>query len=99
MLACNRLRIDPGKGSPVVEYRIENDHVESCEIASETGATVETGWRRLTTEQISSHVVADTVLARWLRARMGLYRLLRACGGDAFRQGDARTATQDRLPA
>jgi hypothetical protein len=29
MLAFNRLRIDPGDGCPAVEYRIEDDQVES----------------------------------------------------------------------
>jgi hypothetical protein len=29
MLAFNRLRIDPGDGCPAVEYRIEDDHVDS----------------------------------------------------------------------
>ncbi len=37
MLAFNRLRIDPGKGSPAVDYRIENGFVESRTL--ETDAT------------------------------------------------------------
>lgn len=78
MLMCNRLRIDSGRGSPVVEYRIENDGIESRTLNCE-GGIGETAWRRLTSEQISSHVMADTVVARWLRRRMGVYRLLRSC--------------------
>jgi hypothetical protein len=97
MLACNRLRIDSGKGSPVLEYKIENDRVEGREFSFESGD--ETGWQRLTSEQISSHVMADTVLARWLRGRMGLYRLLRACGGDPFRQDDGQKSPESRLAA
>ena len=37
MLAFNRLRIDPGNGSPAVDYRIENGFVESSTL--ETDAT------------------------------------------------------------
>jgi hypothetical protein len=37
MLAFNRLRIDPGNGSPAVDYRIENGFVESRTL--ETDAT------------------------------------------------------------
>ena len=29
MLAFNRLRIDPDDGCPAVEYRIDDDHVDS----------------------------------------------------------------------
>jgi hypothetical protein len=81
MLACNRLRIDPCDGSPVADYRIENDWVESrtLETAAECGTATEKRWQRLTPEQLSSHVMADTVLAQWLRGRMGVYRLIRAC--------------------
>jgi hypothetical protein len=100
MLPCNRLRIDSGNSSPLIEYRIENERVESRELASLTGAGVNTNWQQLTTEQISSHVMADTVLARWLRRRMGLYRLLRLCGGSLFTsQDEGEKRPEDRLAA
>ncbi len=81
MLACNRLRIDPGDGSPAVDYRIENGWVESriLETADERNGAVEKSWQRLTPEQLSSHVMADTVVARWLCRRMGVHELIRAC--------------------
>jgi len=81
MLACNRLRIDLCDGSPVVDYRIENGCVESrtLEMAAEGGTTTEERWQRVTPEQLSSHVMADTVVAQWLRRRMGVHRLIRAC--------------------
>lgn len=71
MLACKRLRIDSGDGSPVLDYRIEKDRVES--------RGLNTSWRQLAPEEISSHVMANTVVAEWLRRRMGLHKLLRAC--------------------
>ena len=80
MLACNRLRIDPGDGCPVLDYRIEKDRVESRRL--------NTAWRQLAPEEISSHVMANTVVAEWLRRRMGLHKLLRAC--------NSSTASPDR---
>ena len=83
MLAFNRLRIDPGNGSPAVDYRIENGFVESRTL--ETGSTkrstltIEKQWQRLTPEQLTSRLMADSLLLRWLRQRMGVYRLIRAC--------------------
>jgi hypothetical protein len=88
MLAFKRLRIDPGNGSPAVDYRIENGFVESRTL--ETDATkrstlaIEKQWQRLTPEQLTSRLMADTVLLRWLRHRMGAYRLIRACNQDSF---------------
>src|SRR3989442_12403782 len=81
MLACNRLRIDPGDGSPVVDYRIENGSVESrtLETAAESSTATEKEWQRLTLEQLGSHVMADTVVAHWLHRRMGVIRLIRQC--------------------
>ena len=86
MLMCNRLRIDPGDSSPAVDYRIEDDRVESriLEGAAERSGIIEKPWQRLTPEQVSSHVLADTVVARWLRRRMGVHGLIRACNQDTF---------------
>ena len=85
MLACNRLRIDPGDGSPVVDYRIENGSVESrtLEAAYESCTTTEKRWHRLTPDELTSHVMAETVVAQWLHRRMGDRRLIRACTSSA----------------
>ncbi len=87
MLACNRLRIDPGDGSPVLEYRIENDRVESRTL---------TGWRQLAPEEISSHVAANTVVAAWLHRRMGLHKLLRACTPGLLGTNNDETLTDQK---
>lgn len=85
MLACNRLHIDPCDGSPISEYRIENGRVESrtLETVAECNAPADQRWQRLTPQQLSSHVLADTVLAQWLHERMGVHRLIRACSPSA----------------
>ena len=81
MIECNRLRIDSGDGSHAMDYRIQYGNVESrtLEAGCETNGESENQWHRLTSDQLSSHVMADTVVARWLRRRMGTRRLIRAC--------------------
>lgn len=79
MIACNRLRIDPGDGSAVMEYRIKDGVVESRAVVCDAGKNADMGWHKLTPADLSSHVHANTVLAHWLRHRMGLHKLIRAC--------------------
>lgn len=101
MLAFNRLRIDPGDGCPAVEYRIEDDRVESRVLdgATERSGGIEAPWQRLTPEQLRSHVMADTAVARWLCRRMGVHRLIRACNQDSpFADSDVQER-RDRTAA
>jgi len=44
---------------------------------------IEEQWQRLTPEQLTSRVMADTVLLRWLTSQKGVYRLVRACNQDS----------------
>jgi hypothetical protein len=85
ILACNGLCIDPCDDSPVVEYRIENGYVESrtLEAAVKDGTATEKQWQRLTPEQLSSHIMANTAVGQWLVSRMGVHRLIRACNSSA----------------
>jgi hypothetical protein len=80
MLEFNKLRVDRGDRSGAIEYRIEREHVESRAVGKDT---VEESWRRIPPEKLRSHVMADTVLARWLRRRMGIHKLIRACQQDS----------------
>ena len=101
MLAFNRLRIDPDDGCPAVEYRIDDDHVDSrvLDSAHERSGAIEPPWQRLTPEQLRSHVMADTAVARWLSRRMGVHRLIRACNQDSpFAHGDLQER-RDRTAA
>jgi hypothetical protein len=104
MLAFNRLRIDPGNGSPAVDYRIENGFVESRTLekdATKRGGTlaIEKQWQRLTPEQLTSRVMADTVLLRWLRQRMGVYRVIRACNQDSSSPNNPALESSNRAVA
>ena len=101
MLAFNRLRIDPGDGCPAVEYRIEDDQVDSrfLDRAAGRSGPIEAPWQRLTPEQLRSHVLAGTVVARWLSRRMGVHRLIRACNEDSpFADSDVQER-RDRTAA
>jgi hypothetical protein len=98
MLACNRLRIDPGNGSPAVDYRIEDGFVESRTL--EMDATkIEKQWQRLTPEQLTFRVMADTVVAHWLCQRMGVHRLIRACNQDSSSPNNPVVESSNRIEA
>jgi hypothetical protein len=91
MLPCNRLRIDRGDGSAAVDYRIEHGRVESrtLEMATEGDSATCEQWQRLTAEQLTSHIMSDSVVAHWLQRRMGVYQLVRACS-HSLSSGSAR---------
>jgi len=80
--AWNKLRVDPGDGSPVEDYRIENRHVEMRVLDFGLNSD-RRQWRRLTREQLISHVMSNTLLAQWLQRRMGVHPLIRACAPPA----------------
>ena len=81
-MACNSLRIDAGDGSPVMDYRIENGHVES-RISFSPEETTQSDWEAVSPQELSEHVMSGTILSLWLRRRMGIFRLVRACSSDA----------------
>ena len=80
-MTCTKLRIDPNDGSPVLEYRVEDGRVErrTVEIATPVSTASEVQWQRLTPEQLTSHVMANTVVAHWVSRRLGVRSLIRAC--------------------
>jgi len=81
-MACNSLRIDAGDGSPVMDYRIENGQVES-RISFSPGENIQSDWQAVSPEELSEHVMSGTILSLWLRRRMGIFRLVRACSSEA----------------
>ena len=91
MLAFNRLRVDPDDGSPAQDYRIENGHVEMrlVDFNMKYAHEGEGRWRRLSREQLSSHVMGNTAVARWLQRRMGPHSLIRACAQPSCLQDES----------
>jgi hypothetical protein len=74
-----RLRIDSGDGFEAREYRINSGTVQVRTVANDDSKS---GWRTLTPEKLSRHVERNTVVAQWLKHRMGWRRLLLACVGE-----------------
>lgn len=84
MLEVNRLCIDPGNGSPTLEYRVEENRIECrvVELGPET-SDIEKPWKTVSSDELSSHVKSGTVVAHWLQRRIGYRRLLRTCTLDS----------------
>jgi hypothetical protein len=84
MLACNRLRIDPGDGSKVVDYRIDHGRVESRRVQIPEDESFEglRHWHRLSAEELTSLVMSNPVVAHWLTRRMGTFAVIQACSGN-----------------
>jgi hypothetical protein len=93
MLDCNRLCIDPGNGSPALEYRVEENRIE-CRVveAGPEKSDIEKPWKTVSSQELSSHVMSGTVVAHWLQRRIGYRRLLLACNQDV----SFATETPDR---
>lgn len=80
-MACNKLRIDPNDGSPVVEYRIENGRVARRTVAACTGDGVasEERWEQLTPTQVASDIMANSTVAYWLYCRLDAQSIFQVC--------------------
>src|SRR5262249_56627278 len=72
------LRLEAPDGSGGEEYRIRDSDIEvrrvRRSVADEQQQPHEHGWQPLTTEQLSEHVRDNTVVAQWLRHRIGWRR-------------------------
>ena len=75
----NTLRIDLPNASSVIEYRIRDDFVETRTRPAEQTDGTENEWQRLTPQQIDYHITRSTIVAYWLRRRIGIRRLIQAC--------------------
>jgi len=73
-----RLRLEPHDGSPAKDYRIRDSEIE-VRIRATGIHLADPEWRRLTASEIAYHVENNTVVARWLEARLGWRRVLRKC--------------------
>ncbi|HEU5401916.1 MAG TPA: hypothetical protein VFU86_11195 [Terriglobales bacterium] len=60
------------------EYRICDGRIEVRKLSSQRGLDHD-AWKRLSHTDLADHVRENTVVAQWLRQRLGWRRLLRAC--------------------
>jgi len=74
------LRLEAANGSGIEEYRIQDGDIEVRRVqrAVERGLS-DNDWQPLTPRQLAAHVQDNTVVAQWLRHRIGWRRLLLAC--------------------
>jgi hypothetical protein len=71
------LRLEAADGADGKEYRIYDGQVEVRRL--QCSGEDDWCWHRITPEELTAHVNAKTVVAEWLKRRIGWRRLLRAC--------------------
>ena len=71
------LRLEGKSGGE--EYRICDDRVEVRKLQPDRNVDTDESWHRLSHTDLATHVRDKTVVAQWLRQRLGWRRLLRAC--------------------
>jgi hypothetical protein len=71
------LRLEAANGAEGKEYRICDGQIEVRGL--ECSSKDDWCWHRVTPEELTAHVNAGTVVAEWLKRRLGWRRLLRAC--------------------
>lgn len=75
------LRLEAQNGRAIEEFRILDQTIETRQStvwpASEWDEYAE--WREVSSEELSDHVRDNTVVAQWLKRRLGWRRLLLAC--------------------
>jgi hypothetical protein len=77
-----RLRLEAQDGSQIEEYRILDGRVEVRNLylyLCGPDDSPDSNWRRVTQQQLRIHVERDTVVAEWLKRRLGWRPLLQAC--------------------
>ena len=75
-----RLRLEAQDGSQIEEYRIDGGRVEVRNLCfCGLDDSSDSNWHRVTQQQLRIHVERDTVVAQWLKRRLGWRPLLQAC--------------------
>lgn len=78
-LTTMNFRVEAADGSGVREYRVHDGDIEVRTSCGLDPSSREDEWRRLTAGEIAGHVQGNTVVAQWLRHRIGWRHLLLAC--------------------
>ena len=75
------LRLEATNGSGGEEYRIREDEIEVRPVnsSSTNDAYDDDDWQPLSSSDLADHVQRNTVVAQWLRHRIGWRRLLLKC--------------------
>jgi len=85
------LRLEAANGSESEEYRIHGGDIEVRrarhfpEYDSDGQSSSDEDWQTLTAGELSTHVQENSVVAQWLRHRIGWRRLILACADQQTR--------------
>lgn len=89
-----RLETPDGAGE---EYRIREDEIQ---VRPVNRSAAYDDWQPLSSTELAEHVQRNTVVAQWLRHRIGWRRLLLKCTDeDTLRKFGVAQSTSDRLAA
>jgi hypothetical protein len=96
-----KLRLEAADGSGAEEYRIQDGDIEVRRLRRPGEAChCEDDWQRLTPGQLSRHVHDNTVVAQWLRHRIGWRRLVLACADhETLNRFDVAESFRDQFAA
>lgn len=90
------LRVEGLDGRAAEEYRIRDGRIELRLLRSED-PDPDCAWRSLSSQDLSAHVMRNTIVAQWLKHRLGWRRLLQACvAEDCLWQGMPDHTAHDR---
>ena len=70
------LRLEANNGSGGREYRIREGEIEFRPV---NPSTYDDNWHPLSPDELSDHVQHNTIVAQWLKHRIGWRRLLLKC--------------------
>ncbi len=94
------LRLEAVDGSASEEYRIRDGDIEVRSIEPAEAARNGVVWHRITSKQLSNHVERNTIVAQWLRHRIGWRRLILKCADqEALESFGVADNAEDRFAA
>lgn|SRR5262245_30517145 len=101
VLVPMNLRLEAANSAEAEEYRIHDGDIEVRTIRRYAGhGPSEDDWQQLSHNELANHVHDNTVVAQWLRHRIGWRRLLLKCTDQQTLQQFGITANvQDRFAA
>jgi len=90
------LRLEAPNGSGGEEYRIRDDEIEVRSV----NRNVPDDWQPLSSHELAEHVQHNSIVAQWLKHRIGWRRLLLKCTDqETLQRFGVYQATQDRFAA
>jgi len=91
------LRLEAPDGSGGEEYRIRDNEIQVRSVNSDLP---DHDWQPLSSHELAEHVQNNSIVAQWLKHRIGWRRLLLKCTDqETLQRFGVHQATQDRFAA